>query len=59
MMDQDFLPEKSGVEEKVIDAPPSEVEHGIIKDWDKEESAVRRKYVALNLWHLESRELTI
>ncbi|KAJ5540360.1 hypothetical protein N7513_008692 [Penicillium frequentans] len=42
-MDQDFLPEKSGVEEKVIDAPPSEVEHGIIKDWDKEESAVRRK----------------
>ncbi|KAJ6011650.1 hypothetical protein N7451_003062 [Penicillium sp. IBT 35674x] len=43
MMDQISLPGKNGVEEKVIDAPSSEVEHGIIKDWDKEESAVRRK----------------
>lgn len=48
-MEQNSLPEKNGVEEKIIDAPPSEVEHGIIKDWDKEESAVRRKYVVLNL----------
>ena len=49
MVDQDSLKEKHGIEEKVIDAPPSEVDHGIIKDWDKEESAVRRKYVVLNL----------
>lgn len=43
MADHDVLTEKYGIEEKVIDAPPSEVDHGIIKDWDKEESAVRRK----------------
>jgi hypothetical protein len=58
MVDRDFFIEKNGIEEKVIDAPPSEVEHGIIKDWDKEESAIRRKYVALNLgcdiWKLMS-----
>ncbi|KAJ5648757.1 hypothetical protein N7490_005129 [Penicillium lividum] len=43
MVDQDYLSEKNGFEEKVIDTPSSEVQDGIIKDWDKEESAVRRK----------------
>lgn len=45
MADHDFLAEKHRMDEKIIDAPPSEIEHGIVKDWDKEESAVRRKYV--------------
>jgi hypothetical protein len=36
--------EKNIVGERVVDAP-SEVDHGIVKDWDEEESAVTRKYV--------------
>lgn len=42
--DRDFL-EKNVVDEKVVSSPPSEVEQGIINDWDGEEAAVRRKYV--------------
>lgn len=42
---QDVFAEKNGVDERVVDSPPSEVDQGIIKDWDDEESAVRRKYV--------------
>lgn len=41
----DILPEKNGVDEQVVDSPPSELDQGIVKDWDGEESAVRRKYV--------------
>ncbi|KAJ6028790.1 hypothetical protein N7540_004366 [Penicillium herquei] len=43
MSDQDTIPEKIVVNEKIIDSPPSEIEHGIIKDWDNEEASIRRK----------------
>ncbi|KAJ5640925.1 hypothetical protein N7528_000550 [Penicillium herquei] len=43
MSDQDTFPEKMEVNEKIIDSPPSEIEHGIIKDWDHEEAVIRRK----------------
>jgi sugar phosphate permease len=36
--------EKNIVSERVVHAP-SEIDHGIVKDWDEEESAVTRKYV--------------
>lgn len=45
MADQDTFDEKHKISEQVIDSPPSEPDHGIVKDWDVEESAVRRKYV--------------
>ena len=41
--DRDFF--EKNVDEKVVSSPPSEVEQGIINDWDGEEAAVRRKYV--------------
>ncbi|KAJ5280654.1 hypothetical protein N7478_006026 [Penicillium angulare] len=41
--DEDIINEKNGVNQHVVDSPQSEVEHGIIKDWDVEEAAVRRK----------------
>ncbi|KAJ5584754.1 uncharacterized protein N7459_004554 [Penicillium hispanicum] len=40
---QDVFAEKNGVDERVVDSPPSEVDQGITKDWEGEESAVRRK----------------
>lgn len=45
MRNQDSFDEKYKIGEQVIDSPPSEPDHGIVKDWDGEESAVRRKYV--------------
>jgi hypothetical protein len=33
------------IREKVTSSPPSELDHGIVKDWAEEESAVKRKYV--------------
>ena len=39
--------EKHSVEEKVFDSPSSEVDPSIVKDWDGEEAAVRRKSVAI------------
>lgn len=42
MPEQDVFPEKHVVDEKVIDSPPSETE-GIVKNWDGEESTVKRK----------------
>jgi hypothetical protein len=36
------------ISENVISSPPSQLDHGITKDWDEEESAVRRKYGGLN-----------
>ncbi|KAJ5740047.1 hypothetical protein N7533_012831 [Penicillium manginii] len=42
MSDRTSFDEKH-INEKVIDSPPSEIDHGIVKDWDEEESAVRRK----------------
>jgi hypothetical protein len=38
--DSDIV-EKNGVE-NIVDSPPSEVE-GIVRDWDGEEAAVKRK----------------
>ncbi|KAJ5925435.1 hypothetical protein N7454_008074 [Penicillium verhagenii] len=44
MGDQEFYyTEKNAIDAKITDSSHTEVEHGIIKDWDKEESAVRRK----------------
>ncbi|KAJ5924256.1 hypothetical protein N7466_008443 [Penicillium verhagenii] len=43
MGDQEFFTEKNAIDAKITDSSHTEVEHGIIKDWDKEESAVRRK----------------
>lgn len=43
MADQDLFDEKHKIGEQVIDSS-SESDHGIVKDWDTEESAVRRKY---------------
>ncbi|KAF7521602.1 hypothetical protein PCG10_008217 [Penicillium crustosum] len=43
MRNQDSFDEKYKIGEQVIDSPPSEPDHGIVKDWDGEESAVRRK----------------
>ena len=45
MVDQGSFGEKHTIAEQVIDSPPCEPDHGIVKDWDGEESAVRRKYV--------------
>ena len=45
MSHHDTLAEKHVVQKKVVDSPASETDLGIIKDWDGEESAVRRKYV--------------
>lgn len=45
MESQDSFNEKHKTSEQVIDSPPSDPDHGIVKDWDGEESAVRRKYV--------------
>lgn len=45
MAEQDIFDEKHKIGEQVIDSPPSELDHSIVKDWDEEESAVRRKYV--------------
>jgi hypothetical protein len=45
--DGDIVSEKHVVEEKVVDSPPSEVDQGIVKDWDGEEAAVMRKSVAI------------
>jgi hypothetical protein len=46
MADRDIFDEKHRIGEQVIDSPPSESElDHIVKDWDVEESAVRRKYV--------------
>lgn len=45
MESQDSFNGKHKISEEVIDTPPSEPDHGIVKDWDGEESAVRRKYV--------------
>jgi hypothetical protein len=39
--DSDIFVEKNGVE-NIVDSPPSEVE-GIVRDWDGEEAAVKRK----------------
>jgi hypothetical protein len=39
--DMDMFVEKTALE-KVVDSPPSESE-GIVKDWDGEEAAVKRK----------------
>ncbi|KAJ5440229.1 uncharacterized protein N7458_011227 [Penicillium daleae] len=41
--DGDIVSEKHVVEEKFLDSPPSEVDQGIVKDWDGEEAAVKRK----------------
>lgn len=41
--DGDILSEKHIVDEEVIDSPPSEADQGIVKDWDSEEAAVKRK----------------
>jgi hypothetical protein len=38
-----MIDEKNIVGERVVDAP-SEIDDGIVKDWDEEESAVTRKY---------------
>jgi hypothetical protein len=43
-MSEGILDEKY-IGEQVTSSPPSEPDHGIVKDWDEEESAVRRKYV--------------
>lgn len=48
MSDRTSFNEKH-INEKVtdsLDSPPSELDHGIVKDWDEEESAVRRKFVS-------------
>lgn len=45
MADQDSFDEKHKISHQVIDSPSTEPDHGIVKDWDSEESAVRRKYV--------------
>ncbi|KAJ5086246.1 hypothetical protein NUU61_007553 [Penicillium alfredii] len=42
MSNRDVLAEKS-VGEQIVDAPASETDQGIVKDWDGEEAAVRRK----------------
>ncbi|KAJ6100450.1 hypothetical protein N7499_000080 [Penicillium canescens] len=39
---KEIFDEKNIVGEQVVDAP-SEIDHGIVKDWDEEESAVTRK----------------
>jgi hypothetical protein len=40
---KEIFDEKNVVGERVVDAP-REIDHGIVKDWDEEESAVTRKY---------------
>lgn len=42
MVSQDSLPEKTTPREEVLESPPSNVGHGIIKDWDNE-SRIRVK----------------
>lgn len=37
--------EEKNINEKVIESPPTDLDHGIVKDWDEEESAVTRKFV--------------
>lgn len=39
----DVVFEKHVVDAKVLDSPPSEVDQGIVKDWDGEEASVKRK----------------
>lgn len=49
MSDRTSFNEKH-INEKVtdsLDSPPSELDHGIVKDWDEEESAVTRKFVSI------------
>ncbi|CEJ56776.1 Putative Permease of the major facilitator superfamily [Penicillium brasilianum] len=41
--DMDIVSEKHVVDAKVLDSPPSEVDQGIVKDWDGEEASVKRK----------------
>ena len=41
--DHDIFVEKNLVAERVTDLPSSDVDHEIVKDWDGEEAAVRRK----------------
>lgn len=47
MLDRKSFPERQidekNLDEKVVDSPTSELDHGIVKDWDGEESAVTRK----------------
>jgi hypothetical protein len=58
MSDRTSFDEKH-INEKVIDSPPSEIDHGIVKDWDEEESAVRRKFVSTSiLAHWTSRKIS-
>ena len=45
MRDGVIFSEKSVVDERVIDSPPSESEQIIVNDWDGEEAAVKRKWV--------------
>lgn len=45
MADQGIFDEKNKIGEQVIDSSPSELDQGIVKDWDGEEPAVRRKYI--------------
>lgn len=42
MISQDSLPEKTILREEVLESPPSDVDHGISKDWDNE-SRIRLK----------------
>lgn len=35
--------DEKGLNEEIIDSPPSELDQGIVKDWDGEEAAVTRK----------------
>jgi hypothetical protein len=41
--DVDIVSEKHVVEAKVLDSPPSDIDQGIVKDWDGEEASVKRK----------------
>lgn len=44
------------IDEKITDSP-SDVDHGIVKDWDEEESAVTRKSVYQSqLIHQQARQ---
>jgi hypothetical protein len=43
MRHKDVLDEKHKVGEQIISTPSRELDHGIVKDWDSEESGVRRK----------------
>jgi hypothetical protein len=47
---KEIFDEKHMVNDRVDDAL-SEIDHGIVKDWDEEESAVTRKYVLQPVEH--------